>query len=75
MPRARHVLKDVSLEVAQRRRKCYHQPTKHQIERGEPCLVIRNPSGEGGKNYCRDCALEILQVAADDLQRLRDALI
>lgn len=38
------------------------------------CLVIKDPISGGSRNYCPECALAILDVAADDLQTLRDAL-
>mgnify|MGYP007112878930 FL=1 len=38
------------------------------------CLVIKDPVSGGSKNYCSQCALAILDQAADDLQGLRDAL-
>jgi hypothetical protein len=36
--------------------------------------VIKDLVSGGSKNYCRDCALAILDRAADDLQALRDGL-
>jgi hypothetical protein len=38
------------------------------------CLVIKDPASGGSKNYCPECALAILDQAADDLQQLRDQL-
>lgn len=74
MARVRRALKDLVVEDARRRRKCHHNP-KHSVAMGELCLVIRNPNGEGQKNYCTRCALEILDAAEDDLERLRSELL
>lgn len=73
MSRVRHVLKDLSIAEAQRRRKCHHN-AKHQILQGQLCMEVRNPNGEGHKNYCLTCALEILDAASDDVDRLRTKL-
>lgn len=73
MAKVRRVLAAVSIEVAQRRRICYHDRTNHSIERGCLCLVIKEPNS-GQKNYCVTCGLEILDRAADDLAALRKGL-
>lgn len=62
------------IEVAQRRRICYHDRRNHSIEKGTVCLVIKDPAGEGQKNYCVTCGLAILDQAADDLASLRSSL-
>jgi hypothetical protein len=62
-----------TVEIAQRCRICYRDRRNHTIQRGTPCLVIRDPSGSA-KNYCPPCALAILDQAADDLKALRDQL-
>lgn len=74
MPAIRRVLGLCTIEEAQRRRVCHRDRAHHSIERGAVCLVIKDPVTGGVKNYCTDCALAILDQAADDLQRLRDAL-
>lgn len=38
---------------------------------GTSCLVIKDPVSGGSKNYCPECAMEILDAAADDLEELR----
>jgi len=75
MPQIRRVLGACTVETAQRWRICHRDRKNHQIGKGTPCLVIKDPGGSGGtKNYCRQCALAILDQAADDLQALRDQL-
>lgn len=73
MAKVRRVLGAVTIEVAQRRRICYHDRKHHSIERGEACLVIKEPSN-GQKNYCVTCGMEILDRAADDIAALRKGL-
>lgn len=73
MSKVRRVLGAVSVEVAQRRRLCYHDRKHHSIEGGSVCLVIKEP-GSGQKNYCATCGMEILDRAADDLAALRRTL-
>ncbi len=74
MARIRRVLGSVKIDVAKRKRICHHNRKDHSIEKGSPCLVINEPSGEGHKNYCVTCGLEILDQAADDLATLRGLL-
>lgn len=71
MAKVRQLFNGVTIEEAQRRRICYHNRKKHSIERGDLCLVIKDPAGNGKKNYCLTCGLEILDRAADDLDTLR----
>jgi len=74
MAKVRRILSAVKIEVAQRKRICHHDRKHHSIEKGTTCLVIGGPSGEGHKNYCVTCGLEILDQAADDLASLRGSL-
>lgn len=74
MPQIKRVLNACSIETAQRRRVCHRNRNKHSIERGTVCLVIKDPVSGGARNYCPECALAILDVAADDLEALRDGL-
>jgi hypothetical protein len=74
MPQIRHVLGAVSVETAARKRLCYRDRKKHQVSKGELCLVIKDGASSGSKNYCVPCGLAILDQAADDLQQLRDQL-
>jgi hypothetical protein len=72
MPKVKQVLKHVSVEPALAKRKCYRKPTKHQITKGEICLVVKD-SGSSS-NYCPECAEPILDQAQEDLDRLRAEL-
>lgn len=74
MPQIRRVLGACTVETAKRRRVCHRDRRRHSIEQGTLCLVIKDPVTGGSKNYCPQCALAILDQAADDLQTLRDAL-
>ena len=74
MAQVRRVFGAVRIEVAQRKRICHHDRKHHSIEKGTMCLVIKETSGEGQKNYCVTCGLEILDQAVDDLASLRSSL-
>lgn len=74
MPQVRRILVGLSIETAMRRRLCHRERKAHSIPRGGVCLVIKDAASSSSKNYCPTCALAILDVAADDLQRLRDSL-
>jgi hypothetical protein len=72
MPQVRRILRQVSVETASRKRICHRERAKHEILKGEECLVIHDPVSGGSKNYCGPCALAILDIAADDLSALRE---
>ena len=74
MAKVRQLVNHLEIETAQRRRICHHSRSKHSIEQGDRCLVIRNPDGAGSKNYCIDCATAILDRAEQDLAELRARL-
>ncbi len=74
MAQVRHVLGNLSIETARAKRKCHQKPKEHQIAKGVRCLVVRDASGGGSKNYCGTCAAQILDVADDDLRGLRSEL-
>ncbi|HUC13753.1 MAG TPA: hypothetical protein VMS00_04805 [Acidimicrobiales bacterium] len=74
MPQIRRVLGACNVETAKRRRVCHRDRRRHAIEQGTLCLVIKDHVTGGSKNYCPQCALAILDQAADDLQALRDTL-
>lgn len=73
MPQVRRVLGACTVEIAQRCRICSRDRKNHSIQKGTLCLVIKDPGGSA-KNYCPQCALAILDQAADDLQALRGQL-
>lgn len=74
MPAVRDVLGHVSIETADKRRKCHRKPSKHSIAKGETCLVIRGGPFNSPKNYCKECALEILDRATASLAALKKGL-
>lgn len=74
MPQIRRVLGPCTIETAQRRRVCHRDRKHHSIQPGRPCLVVKDPVSGGSKNYCIECALAILDQAADDLDKLREGL-
>jgi hypothetical protein len=63
-----------TVEIAGRRRICYRDRKNHSIPKGAACLVIKDAASVGSKSYCPQCALAILDQAADDLQALRARL-
>jgi len=73
MPQVRKILGACTIEIAKRCRICYRDRRNHAIQKGTPCLVIKDPAGKA-KNYCPQCALAILDQAADDLEALRAQL-
>jgi len=74
MPQICRVLGACSVEIAKGGRICYRDRRNHSIQKGGPCLVIKDAASGGTKNYCPQCALAILDQAADDLQALRGQL-
>ena len=70
MPAVRRLLGVATVEVAARKRICHRNRTGHEILKEESLLVIKDGEGHT-KNYCRQCALEIFDRAADDLADLR----
>ena len=70
MPQIRDILASVSIEVASRKRICHRNRKEHSILGSERCLVVKDPSTGGKKNYCRACATEILRRATHRLEAL-----
>jgi hypothetical protein len=70
MPKVRDILTHVSVETAIRQRICHRKRNEHSIEKGESCLVIKDASTGGKKNYCVECAPEILTLAKARLDNL-----
>lgn len=69
----RDIIKHVSVETAKARRKCYRSK-QHHIAKGQACVVIKEGSFDGSKNYCVACALDIFDAADQRLLILREAL-
>lgn len=74
MARPRSLLLRMEVRPAGRLSHCARN-RRHEIRKGEPRFVIRDPGPAGGeKGYCRDCALEMLSAAAVQLNELRGSL-
>lgn len=70
----KRILRTVSVQTAQRKRKCHHDPDRHAIPGGTKCLVEKDSASGNSRNYCPKCARTILDRAERDLKGLRDAL-
>lgn len=71
MAKTRQLLNGASVEMAKRRRICHHNRNKHSIAANTKCLVVKDPASGGSKNYCAQCAADILARAETDLVALR----
>ena len=71
MAKVRQLFNAANIETAKRKRICHHNRRKHQVLAGEKCLVLRDATSGGSKNYCVECATAILDRAQDDLNDLR----
>ena len=74
MAKVRAVLGHVEVQTAKLQRVCHRNRDDHSIRAGESFLLVHNPGGTGYKNYCRQCASQILQRAEGDLVALKSAL-
>ncbi len=71
MARTRSILLRVEVRPAGRLAHCAHNK-KHEIRKGEPRFVVRDPGPAGGeKGYCADCAAEMLEASEAQLRELR----
>jgi len=70
----RQLLNGASVETAKRRRICHHNRSKHSIAANTKCLVVKDAASGGSKNYCPQCAADILAHAETDLAALRNEL-
>jgi hypothetical protein len=66
MAQIRDILIHVEIEVAGALRTCHHNRKKHSITKGIACLAIYDSDG-GRKNYCGQCATDILARAKEKL--------
>jgi hypothetical protein len=64
MAKVKDVLIHVQVETAVRLRKC-HRSKKHAVTAGATCLVIKD--GMYSRNYCGECARQILALASSRL--------
>lgn len=75
MPKIRDVLTHVFVECAARTRICHRNRTEHSIAKGVKCLVVKDPSTQGSKNYCGECAKEIIKAAKMRLAEIEGELL
>jgi hypothetical protein len=73
MPKIRDILVHVSVEQAQRQRKCRRHNT-HKVAKGELCLVIATNDTGDSYSYCFDSSKQILDAAWARLHSLYAAL-
>jgi hypothetical protein len=73
MPKVRDILVHVEVETAAAKRKC-HRTKKHSIAKGDVCLVVRAGPFNASKNYCRECASEILRHLDERVTEIRNRL-
>ena len=74
MAKTRSLLHRVEVRPAGRLARCARN-RKHEITKGAPRFVIRDPGPAGGeKGYCLACAIQILDAAQVQLAELRAAL-
>ena len=62
MPKVRDILVHVSVEQAQRQRKCRRHNT-HKVEKGEMCLVVATNDTDDPYSYCIEASKQVLDVA------------
>lgn len=74
MARVKNVLRHVKVETAKARRKCHRKQNEHSITKGQVCLVVTDAGSGGKRNYCDECAGEILDLANETLAQIRQAL-
>jgi hypothetical protein len=72
MPKIKDILVHVSVEIAAKKRKCHRSGGHHGIRAGDSCLVVRN--GLNRRNYCRECAAPILELAGTRLTEIQQAV-
>lgn len=68
MSRSKTVIKQLSVDRAQRSHYCKHSK-KHLISTGEKRLVVQE--GRSKKHYCKICALKFLNEGIENLSILK----
>jgi len=74
MAKVRDILVHVSVSGAVRGRKC-HRNSQHRVQAGESFLLVREAHSLGSKNYCKECAREILSLAKSRLDEITQELL
>jgi hypothetical protein len=70
MAKVRDLLLHVSIETAERRRKCHRKPAEHAILHGAVCLVVKGGPRNAPKNYCVECAGTMIAAAEQKLAKI-----
>lgn len=74
MARTRSLLLRAEVRPAGRLARCAHNRA-HQIRKGEPRFVVRDPGPAGGeRGYCAACAAAMLAASEAQLEELRASL-
>lgn len=73
MAAVRDIIAHVEVEIASAKRICHRSRKKHSIAKHDKCLAIHDTDG-GRKNYCLECAAEILDKAKLKIERLEREL-
>lgn len=73
MAKVRSVLIPATIEVAKAKRKCGRNK-KHAILKGDMCLVLKDASTGYAKNYCEQCAQQIIEHGEASLAVLKSEL-
>lgn len=73
MPKIRDIMVHVTIEQAQRQRKC-RRNTSNTIPKGEWCLVVRTNATNDDYSYSRDAAKPMLDAAWAKLKALYEGL-
>ena len=74
MARPRSILLRVEMRPAGRLARCARN-RNHEIRKGEPRFVVREPGPAGGeKGYCESCARAMLNAAEAEIAELRTSL-
>jgi hypothetical protein len=69
MATVRDIITHVEVQVAVNKRICHHNRRKHSVPSGHKCLAVHDHDG-GRKNYCLECAIEILAKAKSRLLQM-----
>lgn len=74
MARIKSVLQRLEVRPAGKLSHCGHKKS-HEIRKGEPRFIVKPPGvATGERGYCSACAMEMIEKAQDDLQRLKAEL-
>ena len=72
MAKYKSVLKTLSVVVARRRRKCYHDDA-HAIQKGQFVLAVKD-SMYNASCYCSECALQMISHCRKKLNDIESTL-